>query len=69
MRRISHRQVRFLSLLPLVGLYGLIGSGLGLALEICLPFLGKVLLAPFAVVWCYLFAELALLLAPPPAEA
>ena len=67
-RRISHRQVRFLSLLPLVALYGLIGSGLGLALEIFLPFVGKMLLAPFAFVWCYLFGELALVLAPP-AEA
>lgn len=68
-RRISHRPVRFFSMLPLVGLYGLIGAGLGLALEIFLPFVGKVLLAPFAFVWCYLFAELALLLAPPLPEA
>lgn len=66
-RRLSGRQVAFLSLLPLVAIYGLLGSALGLALEIFLPILGKLLLAPFAFVWCYLFAELAMLLAPPKA--
>jgi uncharacterized protein (DUF697 family) len=40
--------------------YAVVGAMLGLALEICIPFLGKLLLAPFAALWCYLLGEITL---------
>lgn len=64
-RRLSARPLRLTSLLPMVLFWGLLGSALGFALEVSLLILGKVLLAPFATVWCYLFAELAMLASPP----
>lgn len=63
-RKLSRRAVLLKNLLPLVLFWGLLGSALGFALEISLLIVGKMLLAPFAFVWCYLFAELAMLSAP-----
>jgi len=56
----SRRKIVLKRLVPMVLTYALLGSALGLGLEICLPFIGKLLLAPFAFVWCYLLGELTL---------
>lgn len=63
-RKLSGRPLRLGNLLPLVLVWGLLGSALGFGLEVSLLILGKMLLAPFAIVWCYLFAELAMLASP-----
>ena len=59
---ISKRKIGVKKLVPLILVYSLIGSAMGLGLEISLLFIGKFLLAPFAFVWCYLLGELVLLL-------
>lgn len=68
-RQLSGRPLRVAGLLPLVLVWGLLGTALGFGLEVSLLIIGKMLLAPFAAVWCYLFAELAMLASPPSDKA
>jgi hypothetical protein len=58
---LSRRRIGLTKLVPLILAYALVGSGVGVCLEVGLLFLGKFLLAPFAFFWCYLLGELLLL--------
>lgn len=65
---VAGKKLGLARLLPLILVYSLVGSAISLGLEISLLILGKFLLAPFAFVWCYLLAELVLLVGHSPAE-
>ncbi len=57
----SRRSMGWTRLVPFVLLFALIGSAFGLALEIFIPLFGKLMLAPLALVWCYLLGEMVML--------
>jgi hypothetical protein len=58
---VMHKPLHFKSLAKLVLGWALVGGVAGIAVQICVPLLGKIfLLPPLSAVWCYLLGEVTL---------